>query len=295
MQTIENSKFKAEIDEHGAQLTHLYNKEDGNFDYIWNNMPVWPKHAPVLFPAIGRSEKDKYFYNGQEYEMPQHGFVADEDFEVEANDGDKLVLSLVDNDTTRKYYPFSFKLTITFTLSDAGLNFHFDVANTDDKEFSFSLGSHPAFNVPIDGEGSFEDYDLDFEPAGLDLKQFEIVMTPHPYRDGKVIKLANSEGSHIDLNHEMFKNGLIIIENEGVKGVTLSSPKTKHSVHLNLEDFRYFCTWTKEDSDQPFLCLEPFAGLPDIAGKEVELMDKEANTKLAAGVTKSFEYTITLK
>lgn len=60
MQVIENDKFKAAIDEHGAQLTHLYNKDD-DFDYIWNNDPVWPKHCPVLFPAIGRSEKDKYF------------------------------------------------------------------------------------------------------------------------------------------------------------------------------------------------------------------------------------------
>lgn len=294
MQTIENDKFKAEIDEHGAQLTHLYNKQDGNFDYIWNN-DLWPKHAPVLFPAIGRSEKDKYFYNGKEYEMPQHGFVADEDFKVEANDGDKLVLSLVDNDTTRKYYPFSFKLTITWTLSDAGITFHFDVDNTDDKAFSFSLGSHPAFNVPIDGDGSFDDYQLDFEPAGLDLKQYEIVKTPNPYRDGKIIKLAAANGSHIDLNHQMFDDGLIIIENDGVKGVTLSSPKSKHSVHLNLDDFRYFCIWTKEGANAPFLCLEPFGGLPDIAGKEVELMDKEANTKLDAGASKSFEYTITLK
>ena len=101
MQVIENNKFKAAIDEHGAQLTHLYNKDDGNFDYIWNNISVWPKHAPILFLAIGRSEKDKYFCNGQEYEMPQHGFVADEDFQVEANDGNQILLILVDNETTR--------------------------------------------------------------------------------------------------------------------------------------------------------------------------------------------------
>ena len=54
MQIIENDQFKAEIDEHGAQLTHLFNKSEG-FDYIWND-DLWPKHAPVLFPAIGRSE-----------------------------------------------------------------------------------------------------------------------------------------------------------------------------------------------------------------------------------------------
>ncbi|WP_422730470.1 hypothetical protein [Lentilactobacillus rapi] len=53
---IENNRFSAEIDEHGCQLTHLVNKQ-GNFDYIWNN-DIWPKHAPILFPAIGRSNDD---------------------------------------------------------------------------------------------------------------------------------------------------------------------------------------------------------------------------------------------
>ncbi|KRM63232.1 hypothetical protein FC35_GL001356 [Limosilactobacillus coleohominis DSM 14060] len=62
-----------------------------------------------------------------------------------------------------------------------------------------------------------------------------------------------------------------------------------------MDDFRYFCTWTKEGANAPFVCLEPFAGLPDIAGHEVDIMDKEGNLKLAAGETKPFEYTITLK
>ncbi|MDC2839460.1 aldose 1-epimerase family protein [Limosilactobacillus mucosae] len=293
MQIIENDQFKAEIDEHGAQLTHLFNKSEG-FDYIWND-DLWPKHAPVLFPAIGRSEKDAYFYNNQEYEMPQHGFVADQDFKVEKNTGNCLILSLTDNEITRKYYPFAFKLTIIFSLNMTGITFKFNVENIDSKALSFSLGSHPAFNVPINGEGTFDDYQIDFEPSGLTLKQFEIVKTPNPYRDGKIIKLSAANGSHINLNHEMFENGLIIIENDGIQGVLLSSSKTKHSIYLSLDDFRYVCLWTKEGANAPFLCIEPFAGLPDIAGHEVELMDKEANTQLQPGQKKAFEYMITLR
>lgn len=293
MQIIENDQFKAEIDEHGAQLTHLFNKSEG-FDYIWND-DLWPKHAPVLFPAIGRSEKDAYFYNNQEYKMPQHGFVADQDFKVEKNTGNCLILSLTDNEITRKYYPFAFKLTIVFSLNMTGITFKFNVENIDSKALSFSLGSHPAFNVPINGEGTFDDYQIDFEPSGLTLKQFEIVKTPNPYRDGKIIKLSAANGSHINLNHEMFENGLIIIENDGIQGVLLSSSKTKHSIYLSLDDFRYVCLWTKEGANAPFLCIEPFAGLPDIAGHEVELMDKEANTQLQPGQKKAFEYMITLR
>ena len=93
----------------------------------------------------------------------------------------------------------------------------------------------------------------------------------------------------------MFEDGLVIVENKEVTGVMLSSKKSSHSIHLNLEDFRYICLWTKEGAQVPFLCLEPFAGLPDVADQEVELMEKEANTKLMAGQSKAFEYTITLK
>lgn len=40
MQVIENDKFKAAIDEHGAQLTHLYNKDD-DFDGYRLDVPLW--------------------------------------------------------------------------------------------------------------------------------------------------------------------------------------------------------------------------------------------------------------
>lgn len=293
MQTIENAQFKAQIDEHGAQLTHLFNN-DGNFDYIWNN-DLWPKHAPVLFPAIGRSEGDAYTFEGKTYEMPQHGFVSEETFSVEENSGSKLVLSLTDNQTTQKYYPFSFRLTITFTLSAEGLNFNFKVENLDDKKLSFSLGSHPAFNVPINGDGKFTDYQIEFSPSNLDLKQFEIVKTPAPFRDGKVIPISSANKSNINLNYDMFADGLVIVENDGITGIKLSSAKSKHSIELSLTDFRYVCLWTKEGADAPFLCIEPFQGLPDISGRQSELLTKEANTGLDAGESKTLGYQITLK
>lgn len=293
MQTIENKQFKAQIDERGAQLIHLFNNE-GNFDYIWNN-DLWPKHAPVLFPAIGRSEADAYQFNGQTYEMPQHGFVSEETFTVEENDGAKLILALTDNSTTQRYYPFHFKLTITFTLSDEGLNFNFKVDNLDNQTFSFSLGSHPAFNVPIDGEGEFSDYELTFSPNDLDLQQFEIVKTPAPFRDGKIIPLVAADKSNIKLNYDMFADGLVIVENNGISGVKLSSAKSSHNIELSLTDFRYVCLWTKEGANAPFLCIEPFQGLPDISGQQSELLTKEANVVLDSGKAKTFEYQITLK
>lgn len=293
MQIIENSQFKAEINEHGAELTHLINKA-GSFDYIWNN-DLWPKHAPVLFPAIGRSVEDTYQYNNQIFTMPQHGFTSDQDFIVVEKGPEKLVLSLVDNPTTRKLYPFHFKLTVSFDLTHEGLQLAFKVDNLDDKKLSFSLGSHPAFNVPINGEGDFTDYQLQFSPANLDLKQFEIVKTPAPYRNGKIVSLDIADKAKIALNYEMFAAGLVIIENDGISGVKLSSTTSSHSIEISLTDFRYVCLWTKEGANAPFLCIEPFQGLPDINSQQSELLSKEANVVLEPQQSKQLQYQIGLK
>lgn len=293
MQTIENAHFKAEINEKGAELTHLINKQ-GDFDYIWNN-DLWPKHAPILFPAIGRSEKDAYLLDGTEYEMPQHGFAGDQIFTVADSNDDELTLSLNDNEATRKLFPFQFRLDVTFKLTDTGLKFNFTVTNLDTRTLAFSIGSHPAFNVPIAGDATFDDYELSFEPAGLDLKQFEIIKTPAPYRTGKIIPLVAADKSTIRLNHEMFEAGLVIVENKGISSVKLSSAKTEHSIELSLDDFRYVCLWTKEGANAPFLCIEPFQGLPDVTGQESDLLTKEANVTLAAGKQTAYGYEMTLK
>ena len=239
MQIIENKEFRAEIDEHGAQLTHLYNKK-GGFDYIWNGKE-WGKHAPVLFPAIGRSNKDEYILNGQTYSMPQHGFVADEDFTVSSHEPNILTLSLRANDRTKEMYPFDFELKITFTLLSTGLSLSFNVINHSSETMPFSLGSHPAFNVPINGIGKFDDYRVDFVGAQDSLNVYEIIKTPAPYRTGKQESLTNSNGSFLHLNYETFKPGLRIVTNSGIKSVRLFSPLTSHQIQLDITQFNNIC------------------------------------------------------
>lgn len=92
----------------------------------------------------------------------------------------------------------------------------------------------------------------------------------------------------------MFHKGLIIIENPGLESIKLSSQQSSHSIQLSLHDFRYVCLWTKEDAQAPFLCIEPFEGLPDIYGKPVDIMQKEGNDLLSLGESKTLQYDITI-
>ena len=43
---------------------------------------VWGRHAPVLFPLVGRLPGDVYHHEGRDYKLPQHGFARDQQFAV---------------------------------------------------------------------------------------------------------------------------------------------------------------------------------------------------------------------
>ena len=291
MVTIQNDRFTATINEVGAELTHLVDQASHR-DLIWNN-DLWPKHAPVLFPAIGRSNEDSYLIDGQRYEMPQHGFVSGETFMIVDQTPTAVTLSLKANAATRVYYPFYFELQVTFTLVATGLNLTFSVQNHGQQDLSYSLGSHPAFNVPFEAGEAFTDYELVLDPAPTDLQQFEIVKTPNPYRSGKELPVTTDKGV-IKLNYPMFDAGLIILKAPNLAHLTLQSTKSKHSISLNLDDFDYVTLWTKEGAQAPFLCLEPFNGLPDVAGDLRELATKEGNHHVAVGQSETMAYTITV-
>lgn len=289
---IENADFCAEIDEHGAQLTHLVNKK-ANFDYIWNG-EEWGKHAPVLFPAIGRSNKDQYVLDGQIYEMPQHGFAGDQEFTVTYHAANVAVFELTANAATKKLYPFDFKLTVAFTLLSTGLSVSFTVENQSDKQMPYSLGSHPAFNVPINGVSKFDNYRVKFTGIEGPVNVYEIVKTPNPYRTGKEELLTSSEGNELSLNYDVFKPGLRIISNPGIKSVKLYSPLTSRSIEMDISEFKNVCLWTKEDQDCKFLCMEPFNGLPDVLGEPVDWMKKPGNIILPAHASKVSQYEMHL-
>ena len=60
MQVLENERFRVEINEFGAELTRFTSKKDGT-EYIWKGDPAaWKRHAPILFPIVGRL-KDKTY------------------------------------------------------------------------------------------------------------------------------------------------------------------------------------------------------------------------------------------
>jgi len=73
--TISNSSVSAEIKAEGAELCSLIDAREHQF--LWQAGPEWPRHAPVLFPVVGKLKNDVLHWRGKTYPMKQHGFARD--------------------------------------------------------------------------------------------------------------------------------------------------------------------------------------------------------------------------
>ena len=106
----------AVINTKGAELKEV---NSSGVDYFWNSDPkYWGRSAPLLFPIIGTCKDKKAIIDGVTYDMPKHGIVRDLEFNVVSQEDNMVELSVSFNEETLKYYPFKFKLVVTYTLDE---------------------------------------------------------------------------------------------------------------------------------------------------------------------------------
>ncbi|WP_179394204.1 aldose 1-epimerase family protein [Lacticaseibacillus absianus] len=290
MITIESDHFTAAIDPHGAELTSLVRKADGH-EFIWTDTTgqYWGRHAPLLFPAIGKSNDDQYTLDGQPYPMRQHGFARDYEFASITKAGvDRVQLTLRANAETKAMYPFDFALTVAYQLTDAGLAIRYTVANGSREPMPFALGFHPGFAL----SQPLEDYTVTLNGAKVPLHQFGI--GPVPFRNGEITPLPAADGNVIPLSHALLDDGLIIVDAPEATSATLATKAGGPEVTLDLTDFPYLTLWSPEGQNAPFVCVEPFNGLPDAAGTPTNWFKKLGNTVIEGGEQRTMTTTLTL-
>lgn len=288
--TIKNGQLIAKIAEKGAELQSLQSV-DRNREYIWQADPeYWGKHAPILFPIVGALKDGRYHYEGQEYELPRHGFARDREFSVIKQTEDSVTLQLLADDSSRKVYPFDFALYVHYELGGDGLQVRYEVKNPSEKEMFFSIGGHPAFNIPLDANLSFEDYYLAFSPMK---SRIELPLA------GNFIDMnqrtLGATNTHLRLTHDLFQQDALIYETKGLTSVTIASEKSPHSVRVVFNNMPYVGIWTPYPKAAPFLCIEPWAGVADTTDATGDLKEKLGIQRLAAGETFQTKYAIIVK
>jgi galactose mutarotase-like enzyme len=282
---IENEQLKAMVSSKGCELISVTGKEN-NREYIWNANPdAWKRHAPVLFPLVGKYRDNKTLYNGEEYPLSQHGFARDMEFEPVSVTKTEVVMKLTDTEETLKKYPFHFELICSYRLEKNAVTAKWQVNNTNSETMYFSIGGHPAF-VPSKDTCEGCKICIQTEENALEYK------------------LLNADGLVKDEVHQqpLDKNGCIIVTKDmfDKDAWIVENPKI-HQVSL-LEDDKPFVTvnfnspvfglWSPVGKGVPFVCIEPWYGRADAEDFAGNLADREYGNKLAAGAEFVAEYAI---
>ncbi len=286
--TIENEFLQASFHTVGAELYSLKHKK-ASVEYIWQGNPeFWGRHAPVLFPFVGRLKHDTYRYQGQTYPMSQHGFARDHEFTVTAHGASHATFSLTSSPETKAVYPFDFELLISYQLEEQTLTVTYEVRNLGE-ELYFSIGGHPAFNVPLVPNTKFTDYYIRFHPS----KSRLTLPLSGPYVDFDNRTLAQTN-TNINLNRRLFENDAFILETVGKNSFSILSEKTSRSVALSYDNMPYVGIWSPYPKEAPFVCIEPWCGVADTVDASGNIEEKLGINHLTAGQHFICSYAITV-
>lgn len=287
MTILENGNLIINTKAEGAELTSIVTKSN-NLNYLWNGDPAfWGRHSPVLFPIVGRLIENKYLVNNKEYELSQHGFARDMHFELVHKTNNELTYELKSNEETLSKFPFQFTLATKYKIEDQTVYITYEVINNDKVTMPFSIGAHPAFNVPLIDQEEFEDYFLQFETE----EKIEAIKLEGPYRNGKKVLIA-SNLKELPLTRELFIDDAIILENLNKNVISIRSKKNNHYVKVTFEGFPYVGIWTTNSA--PFVCIEPWYGLADEIGPIKEMKDRLGVLSIEPGEAFTCTYSITV-
>ncbi len=267
--TLENDFLQATVRDFGAELVSVRSKLHGT-EYIWQADPsVWPRHAPLLFPVVGRLKNNTYRYNGSTYQLPQHGFARDSVFTCVEQAPVKLAFELTASEERLQIFPFHFCLQVNYELEKDQLKISYRVFNPDNHPLYFSLGAHPGFNCPMTEGDTFEDHVLEF--AGLDhltcTKLSDGLTTDNTY----TLTLAQHR---LPVSQQLFSNDALVLSQHQVRTVSLLSLRSGRGVEMHCKDWPHVGIWTKSHTGR-FICLEPWHGIADHADATGHFEEKQ--------------------
>lgn len=288
--TIENNMIKVVISDIGAEIQSVKSVHTGE-EFMWQADPkIWGRHAPILFPIVGRLKNDKYTYKGKTYHLGQHGFARNSKFEVENHTQESITFLLKDNEETRKVYPFKFEFRVNYNLMNNLLEENFSVVNKSDDTMIFGVGGHPGFNLPIKEDEKKEDYFFDMHPSVARVQ----IPLKNASLDWDSRSLASTD-SFISLSDELFKNDALIYELHGHDNkVSLRTDKSKFHINVWTRNAPFVGIWSQYPKTADYVCIEPWWGIADRDDADGQLEHKygmnhlKPNKEFQAGFSMTF-------
>lgn len=286
MHILENEFIRITVQEKGAELVSLLKKETKQ-EHIWpGKSEIWGRNAPILFPIVGQVRNGKYSVGESEFELSQHGFARDTDFQLINKTDHTLIFSLNENTETLKKYPFQFGLTARFKLNKTSVHISYTIENTGTRTMPFSFGLHPGFLFP---EGkSIDDFKLRFEKS----ETLDRIHIDNGLRNNEFSINFLKDQCEIDLTQDLFAEDALIFKNIQSENVSLMDKDNTTYLTMCFKGFPYLGIWTKPSSNGRFICIEPWHGITDSYVSSEQLEKKEGITLLAQGEVFECSYSI---
>ena len=276
--TLSNGRITATVKADGAELCSL--QDAAGQELLWQAGAAWPRHAPILFPIVGRLKGDVLHHRGKSYPMTQHGFARDLRFEWTAHDAQSCALELRDSADTREHFPFAFRLLVTYAVHGDELVVTYEVSNTGDEMMPVSIGAHPAFAWPLPGADDKASHTLVFSDA-----------EPAPVRrlDGGLLRAQSEpspvEGGALSLSEDLFADDAIVIDQLASTSLRYMAPGAP-TIDFSWQGFHQLGLWSKPGA--AFLCIEPWLGYASPVDFDGAFSSKPGVIHVAIGETRRF-------
>ncbi|MDR2661039.1 MAG: aldose 1-epimerase family protein, partial [Lactobacillaceae bacterium] len=247
---LEKNEYKYTFNLLGAELTSI---KKGEKEFIWQGNPlIWKRHAPILFPIVGKLKNDQYELNGKTFLMKQHGFARDLNFSLKEKTSDKISFLLSSNTLTKEQYPYDFNFYVNYYILDDGLKIEFITENKSNETMYYSVGWHPGFNS--------EKTILSFENKKNNYYQLKNHLVDNEQISGFFKKEEI-------LNSKDFENDAFIFENLN------SSVILNNQIKLS-NDSPYLGIWSQYPKTGNFVAIEPWWGLADTINSNYNFKEK---------------------
>lgn len=252
---INSPLLSVSINSLGAEIFSVKNKN--GLEFIWQaKKEIWPRHAPVLFPIVGKLKEDEFLFEGKSYKLGQHGFARDLDFDLIESNTSSCTFQLVSDTKSKEKFPFDFIFQIKYELRENKLSISYKISNPSKEPIFFSVGAHPGFKCPLLETENFEDYFLEFESSDFIITELNNGLRKKSKSD---LVFKNDK---LFLSKELFDKDALVFENNQISKISLCSVKSKHKISMECTDWPYFGIWSKKGCAE-FVCLEPWYGIAD--------------------------------
>ena len=285
---LSNGILSIEVARHGAELVSL---KAGERELLWSgDAAFWNRHAPILFPAVGKPYESTVRIDGKAYTIKQHGFARDQEFEEIDGSSFKFQGSS-SSYLGEQEYPYQYDLEAEYKLTGNTLIVTWTVTNRDTKTMHFQIGAHPGFMLPdYDATDEVHGYIRYYDKAGQPVSPKIVSMLD----GGNRVPLDTPRiiPAEMEIRDETFAGDALMFEEGLVMTAELLDKQRQPVLKVRCDQAEAYGIWAPKKEHCPFVCLEPWCGICDPKGFTGDISERPYAHHLAPGEQFAFRYEV---